>query len=209
VSITSDVLPASVGRRLCTSHQTLERVAFSLFEVKGFDRTSVDDIADAAGIGRRTFFRYYPSKNDLVWGDFEQELRTMRRWLDNCDPAMPMMTAIREAVIRFNRIDAGNEAAHRQRMMMILRVPTLFANSTLRFAAWRAVIVDFAAQRLGLSPTDLLPSVIGYSALGASIAAYEQWLMLDSADLPMLLNAAFSELAVGFTRPDATQLSDD
>jgi mycofactocin system transcriptional regulator len=189
---------ATAGRPLSTSRQAVEQAAFALFEANGFDETSVDDIAGAAGIGRRTFFRYFPSKSDLVWGDFEPELKKMRDWLDDCDPALPLMTAIRQSVIRFNRIEPGNEAAHRRRMQMILRVPTLFANSTLRFASWRAVIVDFAARRLGVAPDGLVPAVIGYSSLGAAIAAYEQWLSADDADLAELLDAAFSELAAGF-----------
>jgi TetR/AcrR family transcriptional regulator, regulator of mycofactocin system len=207
VAVTADVVrargdepvsAATVGRPLSTSRQAVEQAAFALFEANGFDETSVDDIAGAAGIGRRTFFRYFPSKNDLVWGDFEQELQKMRDWLDDSDPPLPLMTAIRQAVIRFNRIEPGNEAAHRRRMKMILGVPTLFANSTLRFASWRSVVVDFAARRLDVAPDDLVPAVIGYSSLGAAIAAYEQWLSSDDADLAALLDAAFSSLAAGF-----------
>ena len=173
----SATLPAAVsGRPFSTSREALERAAFALFDERGFDQTSIDDIADAVGIGRRTFFRYYPSKNDLVWGNFEQELRKMRTSLEASDPETPLMDAIRESVVRFNLIVPGNEQAHRRRMQMILGVPTLVANSTLRFAAWRAEIARFAAARLGVADDALGPVVIGYSALGASIAAYEQWL---------------------------------
>ncbi|WP_019815326.1 TetR family transcriptional regulator, partial [Saccharomonospora saliphila] len=59
--------PARAGRRRATSREELERVAFALFADHGFDATTVDDIARAAGIGRRTFFRYFESKNDVVW----------------------------------------------------------------------------------------------------------------------------------------------
>jgi len=193
------------GRPLSTSRAALERAAFELFAERGFEQTSVDDIADAAGIGRRTFFRYYPSKNDLVWGDFNHELSRMQALLDACDPTMPLMEAVRRAVIEFNRIRPGNEEGHRHRMQMILGVPTLFANSTIRFAAWRAVVARFAASRLGVAPDELLPVVIGYSALGASIAAYEQWLEHDDADLPALLDEAFGQLATGFSDADASR----
>jgi TetR/AcrR family transcriptional regulator, regulator of mycofactocin system len=195
----SAVLPAvTSGRPFSTSREALERAAFALFEERGFDQTSIDDIADAAGIGRRTFFRYYPSKNDLVWGNFEQELRKMRSSLDASDPEKPLMDAIRESVVTFNLIVPDNEQAHRRRMRMILGVPTLVANSTLRFASWRAEIARFAAARLGVADDELAPVVIGYSALGASIAAYEQWLKSDDADLSALLNDAFAQLAAGF-----------
>ena len=199
----SATLPAAVsGRPFSTSREALERAAFALFEERGFDQTSIDDIADAAGIGRRTFFRYYPSKNDLVWGNFEQELLKMRTSLESSDPEMPLMEAIRESVVGFNLILPGNEQAHRRRMQMILGVPTLIANSTLRFASWRIEIARFAAARLGVNDDALVPVLIGYSALGVSITAYEQWLRSDDADLSALLNDAFDELAAGFRQDD-------
>jgi TetR/AcrR family transcriptional regulator, regulator of mycofactocin system len=201
----SATLPAAVsGRPFSTSREALEQAAFALFEERGFDQTSIDDIADAVGIGRRTFFRYYPSKNDLVWGNFEQELRKMRSSLEASNPETPLMDAIRESVVSFNLIAPGNEQAHRKRMQMILGVPTLFANSTLRFAAWRAEIARFAASRLGVADDELGPVVIGYSALGASIAAYEQWLKSRDADLSALLNEAFDQLATGFRQGAVT-----
>ena len=201
----SVALPAvASGRPLSTSREALERAAFALFDERGFDQTSIDDIAEAAAIGRRTFFRYYPSKNDLVWGNFEQELRKMRASLDGTDAETPLMDAIRESVVSFNRIVPGNEQAHRRRMQMILGVPTLVANSTLRFASWRAEIARFAAGRLGVADHELAPVVIGYSALGASIAAYEQWLKSDDADLSALLSDAFGQLAAAFGQESQT-----
>ena len=62
------------GRKRVTSRAELEQTAFALFAERGFEQTTVDEIAAAAGIGRRTFFRYFPSKNDVPWGAFEAEL---------------------------------------------------------------------------------------------------------------------------------------
>src|SRR6266481_2275932 len=88
--------PASrAGRRRVTSRAELEHIAFALFDRQGFERTTIADIARAAGIGRRTFFRYFPSKNDIAWGNFEQELDRMRVRLKACPPEVPLMDAIR------------------------------------------------------------------------------------------------------------------
>ena len=188
----------STGRRPRTSRAELERVALDLFAHRGFDETTVDDIAAAAGIGRRTFFRYYASKNDAVWGDFDAELDRLRQWFDGCDPAMPLMDAVRYAVLTFNRLDADQVPWHRRRMRLILNTPALQAHSTPMYARWRAVIADFAARRVGAQPADLLPQLIAYSALGAAVAAYDQWLRHDDADLESLLDEAMAELARGF-----------
>ena len=186
------------GRRRATSRAELEHAAFALFAAHGFDATTVDDIAAAAGIGRRTFFRYFPSKNDVPWGAFEDELDRMRVRLKACPPEVPLMDAIRLALIDFNRVAPDQVPLHRRRMELILRVPTLLAHSTLRFTAWRAVVAEFVAERTGRRPDDLAPQAIAHAVLGVSIAAYEHWLDDKHADLGTLLDNAMRELAAAF-----------
>ena len=186
------------GRRRVTSRAELEHAAFDLFGRQGFDRTTVDDIAAAAGIGRRTFFRYFPSKNDVPWGDFETELERMRARLAACQRQTPLMDAIRVAIVDFNRIEPEQVPWHRRRMELILRTPTLQAHSTLRYAAWRQVIAEFVGERTGQSPDALAPRTIAYAALGVAVAGYEQWLEADDADLSELLDGAMRELAAAF-----------
>ncbi|NEC90246.1 mycofactocin system transcriptional regulator [Streptomyces sp. SID12501] len=186
------------GRPRVTSRAALERLGFELFAQQGFDATTVDDIAAAAGIGRRTFFRYFASKNDLVWGDFEDQLVRLEHLLAATDPAAPMMDALCGAVVEFNRFDPAVVPWHRQRMTLILRVPTLHADSTVRYTTWRALVTEFAARRMGRPVSDLLPRLLGHAALAACIAAYEHWLTDEEANLGVLLDQAMRQLAVGF-----------
>jgi mycofactocin system transcriptional regulator len=195
--------PAAVGaghpgRRRATSRAELEQAAFALFAEQGFDATTVDEIAAAAGIGRRTFFRYFPSKNDIPWGAFEDELDRMRVRLKACPPEVPLMDAIRVALIDFNRVDPAQVPLHRRRMDLILRVPTLLAHSTLRFSAWREVVAEFVAERTGRRPDDLAPQTIAHAVLGVAVAAYEHWLDDPAADLGTLLDDAMRQLARAF-----------
>jgi mycofactocin system transcriptional regulator len=186
------------GRRRATSRAELEQTAFTLFTARGFDATTVDEIAAAAGIGRRTFFRYFPSKNDIPWGAFEDELERMRVRLKACPPEVPLMDAIRVALIDFNRVAPAQVPLHRRRMELILRVPTLLAHSTLRFTAWREVVAEFVAERTGRRPDDLAPQVIAHAVLGVAIAAYEHWLDDLDADLGTVLDDAMRQLAGAF-----------
>jgi mycofactocin system transcriptional regulator len=187
------------GRKRSTTSEELEHIAFGLFAAKGFEQTTIDDIAAAAGIGRRTFFRYFPSKNDVPWGMFEQELERMRVRLKACPPQVPLMDAIREALVDFNTVAPEQIPLHRRRMELILRVPALLAHSTLRFAAWRAVVAEFAAERTGLPPEDLAPQAIAHAVLGVAVAAYERWLDDPGADLGTLLDSAMRQLAAAFS----------
>ncbi|MFF4113114.1 mycofactocin system transcriptional regulator [Streptomyces sp. NPDC001714] len=186
------------GRPRVTSRAALERLGFELFAERGFDDTTVDDIAAAAGIGRRTFFRYFASKNDLVWGDFEEQLTRLEALLAAADPELPMMDALRHAVVAFNRFDPAEVPWHRQRMTLILRVPTLQADSAVRYESWRSLVTGFAARRLGRPATDLLPQLVGSTTLAACVTAYEQWLTDEDADLGELLDLAVRQLADGY-----------
>jgi TetR/AcrR family transcriptional regulator, regulator of mycofactocin system len=190
--------PAQLGRRRITTRAELEHVAFELFERQGYEGTTVDDIASAAGIGRRTFFRYFASKNDVPWGNFTAELDRMRAWLAACPAETPLMDAIRLAIVDFNTVPPDDEGWHRRRMRLILDVPVLLAHSMLRFAEWRQVIADFVAERTGEPACALLPQTIAYASLGVAIAAYEQWLHADG-DLTTLLDDAMRGLAASFS----------
>jgi len=191
------------GRRRATSRAEIERAAFDLFGRQGFERTTVDEIAAAAGIGRRSFFRYFPSKNDVPWGDFDGELARMRLRLATTPVQVPLMDAIRQAVVEFNRVPPEQMPAHRQRMRLILGVPALQAHATLRYAAWRQVISDFAAERTGQRADGLFPRAIGYAMLGVAVAAYEQWLDGGRDDLCELLDTALGALSSAFASASA------
>ncbi|MEC3977307.1 mycofactocin system transcriptional regulator [Amycolatopsis sp. H20-H5] len=190
--------PARGGRRPATTRQEIEHVAFGLFEDRGFELTTVDDIAAAAGIGRRTFFRYFPSKNDVPWGDFHGELDRMRARFAGCPAELPVMDALRAVVAGFNRIDQAEERWHRRRMTLILTVPALQAHATLRYADWRRVVAEFVAARLALPVDDLLPQALAHAALGVAVAAYERWLATPGAGLSALMEDALAALASGF-----------
>jgi hypothetical protein len=129
----------------------------------------------------------------VVWGDFEQGLTRLRASLAS-QTGRPLLDALREAVLAFNRLEPEHEVHHRQRMALILGVPALQAHSTLRYAAWRAVVAEFTAQRLGEPVGSLRPQLVAHTCLGAALAAYEQWLQDDAADLPTLLDAALRPL---------------
>jgi len=188
------VVEQRVGRPAVTSRAELEQVALALFAEAGFEATTVDGIAAAAGIGRRTFFRYYDSKNDVVWGDFETDLAALRVELAATPAGVGLLEALRRAILAFNALDPNVVSAHRERMRLILEVPALQAHSTLRYAAWRAVIAEFAAARLGAGVEDLLPQLIAHTCLGAALTAYEQWLRLPGSNLAALLDSALQAL---------------
>ena len=180
-----------IGRAPSTTHAEISHTALRLFMDRGFDATTVDDIAREAGIGRRTFFRYFPSKNDLPWGEFDQLLDQMRAHLAAMPDEMPLMEQLRQSILEFNRVPEEEWEYHRRRMELLLHVPTLLAHSTLRYASWRKVVAEHVARRLELPEGDLIPQTMAWTCLGVCLAAYEQWLGDGDATLLDLLDEAF------------------
>ena len=182
------------GRPRATTAAQLGHLAIQLFIERGFEATTIDDVAAAAGVGRRTVFRYFASKNDLAWGDFDQELLRMRRYLARVPLDVPLFDALRAAVLDFNTFPVEEIPFHRERMRLLLEVPALVAHSTLRYAAWRDVVARYVAARTRQDAGDLEPQVVGWALLGACLAAYEQWLRDDQADLLTLLDRSLTTL---------------
>jgi mycofactocin system transcriptional regulator len=176
------------GRPQATSHAAIEAAAFALFDKQGFENTTVDDIAAAVGVGRRTLFRYFPSKNDIPWGRFDDSLSRLRVTLAAIPDGVPVLDAVHRAVLEFNVLDDAAVEQHRQRMSLLLTTPALQAHSVLRYTQWRQVIAEYAAARYGLDPDNLLPRTIGHVSLALSLSAYEQWLREPDSRLTDLLS---------------------
>jgi TetR/AcrR family transcriptional regulator, regulator of mycofactocin system len=193
--MTQSARPTPVGRPEVTSHAAIEQAAFRLFAERGFGGTTMDAIAEAVGVGRRTLFRYYASKNDIPWGQFDLTLSGFRQILEGMPPDLDLREAVHRGVVAFNDFPADAQPPHRERMRLILETPALQAHSVLRYAQWRAVIAQYVAARLGLAPDDLVPAGVAQVSLAMALTAYEQWLDDDaSPPLPELLDDAMAAL---------------
>jgi TetR/AcrR family transcriptional regulator, regulator of mycofactocin system len=172
-----------VGRRRSTTPHHITDVAIELFTARGFADVSVDDVAQAAGISRRTLFRYYASKNAIPWGDFDTHLAHLRE--------------LRAALLAFNTFDESETVRHRQRMRVILQTAELQAYSMTMYAGWREVIAGFVAHRMDCKTTDLLPQTVAWTMLAVALSAYEHWLGDESVPLPTALGNAFDVVGAG------------
>lgn len=191
-----------MGRRRSTTQDHIADVAIELFVARGFDEVSVDDVASAAGISRRTLFRYYASKNAIPWGDFDAHLQHLRELLSTVRPEVSLGQALREALLTFNTYGADETARHRQRMRVILGTTGLQAYSMTMYAGWRDVIAAFVAQRIGADVTELMPQTVAWLMLGVALSAYEHWLADESVSLQAAIAEAFEVARPGLDALD-------
>jgi mycofactocin system transcriptional regulator len=190
------------GRPPVTSRRALELIALRLFTEQGFEDTTIDQIAAEAGVSRRTFFRYFSTKASVLWAEFDTEVDTIRTALADMPADMPMMDAIRKAVVTANHYRAEDVPELHTRYNLISSIPDLHASAATHYDAWEQAISDFVAKRIGQRADSLYPLAVGRATLAACRAAYDRWVVRADADLTAYLDAALHALAAGFN-PDA------
>jgi TetR/AcrR family transcriptional regulator, regulator of mycofactocin system len=186
------------GRPPGTSARALELISLRLFTEHGFDDTTVERIAAAAGVSRRTFFRYFDSKADVLWHAFDGEVRRLRDAFAQVPAQVPMMEAIRQVVVGANRYRAEDVPELRTRMNLIGSVPALQASAAHHYDAWERAVSEFAAGRLGQPADSLYPLAVGRATLAVCRSAYDRWVERADADLTAYLDQALCALAAGF-----------
>lgn len=102
------------GRPRQTTHDEIRAVAMALFAEQGFERTSLNQIARAAGIGRTTLFAYFPAKRDLMWDEFDDRVARMRASLAASRDQHPV-DRIAEALLAISQYSPAEHDALMQR----------------------------------------------------------------------------------------------
>jgi mycofactocin system transcriptional regulator len=187
------------GRPPGTSRRTLELIALRLFTEQGFDETPIEQIAAEAGVSRRTFFRYFDSKASVLWGEFDSEVTVIQEALAKVPDSVPMMDAVRLAVVAANHYRVEDVPELRARMNLIGSVPALQSSAAVHYDAWERAVSDFVGTRIGQPPWSLYPLAVARSTLAACRAAYDRWSARADGDLTVYLDAALTALAAGFT----------
>ncbi|MEO6701543.1 MAG: mycofactocin system transcriptional regulator [Jatrophihabitantaceae bacterium] len=190
------------GRPPSTSARELELIGLRLFVELGFDNTTIDRIAAEAGVSRRTFFRYFDSKAGVLWNAFDAEVANLHRLLAESDERLPIMQAVRLAVLAANHYRAEDVPELRSRIELIGTVPELAATAAMHYDAWERAISSFVAQRTGKDPQSLYAMAVGRTTLAACRAAFDRWVLRADADLTAYLNSALNSLASGFSDPN-------
>jgi mycofactocin system transcriptional regulator len=194
----ADQAGARRGRPPSTSRRELRLIALRLFAERGFDNTTIEQIAAEAGVSERTFFRYFTTKASVLWTEFETEVETIRSSLAAVPDDMPLMDAVRGVVVAANHYHADDVPEMQMRMQLIATVPALSFSAAEHYEAWERAISEFAGRRLGQPADSLFPLTIGRASLAACRAAYDRWSVRADDDLTFYLDAALSALAAGF-----------
>jgi AcrR family transcriptional regulator len=164
-------MEATPGLRERKKQRTRERiveVAFELFEERGFDGTTIADIAEAAEIAPRTFFSYFPSKDDVVFHDFEENYTMVASWLRDREPGTNAIDALR-AGMAGEKEETGAERLRQKRLRkrLVRENEALAAHHRHLMGKFADLLAEAAAQDLGDEPGDLRPRLVAAAATAA------------------------------------------
>ena len=163
-----EATPGLRERKKQRTRDAIVEAAFELFEERGFDGTTIADIADAADIAPRTFFSYFPSKDDVVFHDFEENHAMVASWLRDREPGTNAIDALRAGITGAGgEIDAARLREKQCRKRLMRENESLTAHSQHLLGKFADLLAEAVAKDLGDAPGDLRPRLVGAAATAA------------------------------------------
>jgi AcrR family transcriptional regulator len=192
-------------RKKQETRAALEQAALRLFAEKGYQQTTVDEIAEAADVAVRTFFRYFSSKQHILFGDVaHQRIAHLRAALAASPPDEPPLATVR-GVLDALDLDPDEQEQIILRLRLMERQPSLVSEYLLLNHELREVLTDFVAARTGLAPTDSYPLLVASAAVTSWDVALRAWSAGNAGDsLADLRRRAFAALTAGIPAPPGT-----
>jgi AcrR family transcriptional regulator len=177
----------------------LEEAALQLFCERGFDAVTIDDIATAADVSRRTFFRYFASKEDVILSDHPRRLDELQAALDRRPADEPALPALRHAIMSLADAYAEEREHMLRRFSLMTATPALQARSLCLQRNWETSVTEMLAARMGVDPArDLRPGVVAATTMAAMRVATANWLAGGGrGELPVIVATALDLLDGG------------
>ncbi|GAB2718447.1 TetR family transcriptional regulator [Nocardia thraciensis] len=152
------------------TRRTIRTEAFRLFREQGYNETTVEQIADAAEVSPSTFFRYFPSKEELVLADDVDPV--MIEALRRQPKELSILEAFRDATLEtFSSLSDEDFAFEQQRTALIRSVPELRGALARELERNVQLVSEMTAVRTGRSPDDIEVRAFAGALTGAALAA--------------------------------------
>src|SRR5712692_1551350 len=191
---TVDMVPTLQARKQQLVRDAIWDAATDLFADKGFDETTVDDIAQAAGVSRRSFFRYFASKNDLMAHGMVNYGAELTATIDACPQTYSLSEVFRETVLRV----AQKSAAHprtRKIMAIVTKHPAARAAELSRFADVQDLVAKAFVRRCRKCGEDkLTASLLAGLTLQVAGVTVRWWFEQGQPDIADVVDQAFATL---------------
>jgi AcrR family transcriptional regulator len=151
-------------------------------------------------VGRRTIFRYFPSKNDIVFGALDERLHVLAAELEAGRTAgVPLVEMVRRAFHATSRYERWERESLATRIYLIGSVPSLQAHAALRYQAWENVVRAAVQRHTGIRD-GVYPRACAAAVVGVMRAAFDAWLEAGAGDnLPETIDSSLDVIATGLS----------
>jgi AcrR family transcriptional regulator len=161
-------------RKKARTRATIRTEALRLFREQGYHATTVEQIAAAAEVSPSTFFRYFPTKEDVVLQDDLEPL--LAEAIEHQPPELGVVAAVRAALrTAIGNLDEEQWDRIRQQAELSMATPEVRARAMDDFARTLGVMAEVVARRTGLSPDDLRVRTAAGAIFGAILSATAPW----------------------------------
>ena len=188
--------------RKASARERLAESAFELFDERGYEQTTVDDITERAGLGRTTFFRYYRSKDDVIFPDHDRLLQRIGERLRTSSHGTAL-AAVSDAVrlVLLHYLEEGDLAI--RRYALTSRVPALRDREIASVARYQRLFREFIAGWMASTaePDPLRAELMAAAVVAAHNHVLRRWLRGESPDPVREVDAALSLVISLFTGP--------
>lgn len=175
---------ATLGLRERKKQQTRERIAdaaLKLFAERGYDETTLDEIADAADVSRRTIFAYYGSKEEILFCEESDSFARLKQLLDERPDGATTVDAMRQFLSTLESLDDAGV----RRKELIARTPALQIKVRARQAELEPMLAESIAKDLGSDPHDIRTLLIAASITAAFMSVSERLHAAEAAGSPV------------------------
>ncbi|HYZ52813.1 MAG TPA: TetR/AcrR family transcriptional regulator, partial [Streptosporangiaceae bacterium] len=185
-----------------SARDRLAQAAFTLFDERGYEQTTVDDITERAGLGRTTFFRHYRSKEDVIFPDHDRLLELIRDRLATSNHRTAL-AAVSDAVrlVLLHYLDEGDLA--RRRYTLTSTVPALRDREIASVARYQRLFREFIADWMAdpAEPAPLRAELMAAAVVAAHNHVLRRWLRGESPDPVAEVDEAMRQVINLFTAP--------
>lgn len=186
------------ARKKAATKQSIQHHALRLFTEKGYDATTVEEIAAAAGVSHMTFFRYFPRKEEVV--EYDEYDPLIEDLIVARPPDEPPLVAVHQAIrLGLEQILRADREALLTRTRLVLHNPVLRSRNLVAQDATRDLFARALARRAGLAEPDLAATVQASAVLAVIGPAMTAWAQGDVDDLIAVIDDAFASLRAGIS----------
>jgi AcrR family transcriptional regulator len=178
-------------RKKQETRQALVETAMALFAEQGVDGTTIEQISDGADVSERTFYRYFATKEDVLFADSIERRERFASALATRPEDEPLLDGVLVAAHDLLAVVVARPEYGLRRMRLIHASDALHARHLRSTEEWAGLVAEHAARRLRLRSDEALPRLLGWTVIAAVRTALGRWIEDPTLDIGAEVDRCF------------------